>query len=43
MAGQRAVDLPDQLHVVEERVEAVEVGEADLVGRAAAGDLGEDE
>lgn len=34
-AGQCAVDLADQLHVVEEGVEGVEVGEADHVRGAA--------
>lgn len=35
-AGQGAVDLADQLHVVEEGVEGVEVGEAHHVGGAAS-------
>lgn len=42
MASQRAVDLSDQLHVVEQRVEAVEVREADLVRRTAPCDLVKD-
>lgn len=42
VASQGAVDLPDQLHVVEERVEAVEVWKADLVRRAATRHLGSD-
>lgn len=35
-AGNGAVDLADQLHVVEEGVEGVEVGEAHHVGDAAS-------
>ena len=35
-AGEGAVDLADQLHVVEEGVEGVEVGEAHHVGGAAS-------
>lgn len=42
VASQGAVDLSDQLHVVEKRVEAVEVREADLVGCAATRNLGKD-
>lgn len=41
VASQGAVDLSDQLHVVEQRVEAIEVGEADLMGCAATRGLGE--
>lgn len=35
-AGQSAIDLTDQLHVVEEGIEGVEVGEAHHVRRAAS-------
>lgn len=38
-AGERAVDFADEFHVVEERVEGVEVGEADHVRGAATGCL----
>lgn len=38
-AGHRAVNLADQLHVVEQGVEGVEVGEAHHVGGAAPGGL----
>lgn len=43
MAGQGAVDLPDQLHVVEKWVEAIEEWEADLMRCAATRNLGKDE
>lgn len=39
VASQSAEDLPDQLHVVEKRVESVEVGEADLVRCGATRNL----
>ncbi len=42
VARQGAVDLSDQFHVVEKRVEAVEVRKADLVGCAATRNLGKD-
>lgn len=35
-AGEGAVNLTDQLHVVEEGVEGIEVGEAHQVGGAAS-------
>lgn len=35
-AGQGAVDLSDQLHVVEESVEGIKVGEAHHVGGATS-------
>lgn len=35
-AGEGAVNLADQLHVVEESVEGIEVGEAHHVGGAAS-------
>lgn len=35
-AGQGAVDLSDHLHVVEESIEGIEVGEAHHVGGAAS-------
>lgn len=38
-AGQGAVDLAHQLHVVEEGVEGIEVGEAHHVGGAASRSL----
>lgn len=38
-AGEHAVNLADQLHVVEESVEGVEVREAHHVGGAASGGL----
>lgn len=38
-AGEHAVDLADQLHVVEQGVEGVEVREAHHVGGAASGGL----
>lgn len=38
-AGKRAVNLADQLHVVEKGVEGVEVREAHHVGGAASGGL----
>lgn len=38
-ARHRAVNLADQLHVVEQGVEGVEVGEAHHVGGAASGGL----
>lgn len=38
-AGEGAVNLADHLHVVEEGVEGVEVGEAHHVGGAASGRL----
>lgn len=38
-AGHGAVNLADQLHVVEQSVEGVEVGEAHHVGGAASGGL----
>jgi len=40
VTSQGAVDLSNQLHVVEQRVEAVEVGEADLMRCAAPCNLG---
>lgn len=43
VASQSAVDLSNQLHVVEQRVEAVEVGEADLMRRATPCNLGKKE
>ena len=42
VASQGAVDLSDQLHVVEKRIEAIEVREADLVRSAATSNLGKD-
>lgn len=42
VSSQGAVDLSYQLHVVEKRVEAVEVREADLVRRAATRNLDKD-
>lgn len=41
-AGQRAVDLADQLHVVQKGVEGVEVREANQVRGAATCSLAED-
>lgn len=41
-AGEGAVNLAHQLHVVEEGVEGVEVGEADHVGGAASCSLEEE-
>lgn len=43
VARQGAVDLSDQLHVVEQWVEAVEVWEADLMRCAAPRNLEEEE
>lgn len=43
VASQSAVDLSNQLHIVEQRVEAVEVGEADLMRRATPCNLGKKE
>lgn len=42
VASQGAVDLSDQLHVVEKRIKAIEVREADLVRSAATSNLGKD-
>lgn len=42
VASHCAVDLSDQLHVVEKRIEAIEVREADLVRSAATSNLGKD-
>lgn len=41
-AGEGAVNLADQLHVVEESVEGIEVGEAHHVGGAATRSLESD-
>lgn len=41
-AGHGAVDLSDQLHVVQKGVEGVKVGEADHVGGAASCSLAKD-
>lgn len=41
-AGEGAVNLADQLHVVEESVEGIEVGEAHHVGGAASCSLESD-
>lgn len=41
-AGEGAVNLADQLHVVEEGIEGIEVGEAHHVGRAASRGLERD-
>lgn len=41
-ARHRAVDLANQLHVVEESIEGIEVGEADHVGGAPSCSLWKD-
>ena len=41
-AGQRAIDLADQLHVVQQGVKCVEVREANHVGGAATCSLEEE-